>query len=1393
MNKALLSLPVAALLGLGFLVSPNAGKSAAKTENATPSQEGKPGRTTQESFNKDAVPYFREFCLGCHSAEKHEGEFDLEELLDLSKTQKKSRHWRKIAEMIDTNEMPPKDAKQPAPEQKKEFRVWLKNFLDEQARARAGDPGKVVLRRLNNAEYTYTIADLTGVALEPAKEFPGDSAAGEGFTNTGNALVMSPALLTKYLDAAKGIAAHAVFLPDGLRFSTSTTRRDWTNEVLDKIRGIYRTHTEAQGASQVNLQGLVFDTNSGGRLPIGKFLTATIQERDALESGKKTPAQVAQENHLNAKYMQSLWKLLHANDDSPLLGAIRNRWKSAKIGDVDKIVAEITQWQTALTKFQSVGHMKPWMVSIDPIVSRQDFRVKLTAAPEAREIVVHLAASDCGDGSDNDFVVWERPRLVVPGRPELLLKDLPELALNLNERRNQLFAISAKALDAAAELGGKGATTQDLERLAKKEGIERELLESWLAYLGIGPSTAIKVNHFPNKQLKSGGYDFVNGWGLPELPNIVANSSGQHVRIPGNLKGHGVCVHPSPTLYAAAGWQSPIDGSFSAQAQLTHAHPECGNGVTWSLELRRGGTRQRLATGIAHGSTPVKVGPIDNIAIQKGDLVSLLVGPRDGNHSCDLTDIELVLKSKGPEAKEWSLTKDVSPDILAHNPHADRFGNAGIWHFYSEAVTPGGDSGSVIPAGSVLAKWQSETDGNKKKALARQFQDLLIKGATGAVAPPDKQLYQQLSSLGGPLFAQFKPSSASARDAAVVSPFGLPAAAFGKHPDGTPVDAASLCVKAPQAFEIRLPADLVNGAELVTTGYLHPATGGEGSVQLNVGLGQGPKFTSMNPGQPIVMKNQSEARKKLEKNLADFRTSFPAALCYPKIVPVDEVVTLTLFHREDDNLCRLMLDETQKKELDRLWTELHFISQDALTLVDAYNQLMEYATQDSDPRQFEPFRKPIKDRAANYRKELVAAEPAQLEAVLAWAAKAYRHPLTAHERSDLTGLYQSLRSKEIPHDEAIRLTLAKVLVSPAFLYKLEQSGPGSTQNPVSPQELASRLSYFLWSSLPDAKLRTAADQGAFAQADQVKEQAHRMLKDPKVRRLATEFACQWVHVYGLDRLDEKSDKHFPTFLKLRSDMYEEAILFFTDMVREDRSVLSVLDSDSTFLNENLARHYGIPGVTGPQWRKVDGLRALGRGGILGMAATLAKQSGASRTSPILRGNWISEVMLGEKLPRPPKDVPQLPEDEAATQGLTVRQLTEKHTTDPKCAFCHVRIDQFGFSLEGFDAIGRKRTKDLANRPIDTHAKLRDGKEFDGLEGLRNYLVTDRKNDFLRQFSKKLLGYALGRETQLSDEPILAEMRTQLEKNGYRFSAALDVVLQSRPFLDIRANDFPEEN
>jgi hypothetical protein len=346
---------------------------------------------------------------------------------------------------------------------------------------------------------------------------------------------------------------------------------------------------------------------------------------------------------------------------------------------------------------------------------------------------------------------------------------------------------------------------------------------------------------------------------------------------------------------------------------------------------------------------------------------------------------------------------------------------------------------------------------------------------------------------------------------------------------------------------------------------------------------------------PFLVAESSSARQRIESELDSFRSLFPAALCFNQIVPVDEVLTLTLFFREDDHLARLMLDEAQKARLDRLWHELNYVSQSAEMRVTALDLLLEVMTGNgvADRSQYEaflPLRAPFNERAAEFRKELIDTEPKHLDALIDFAGRAYRRPLSVEEAEELRGLYRRLRSQDLPHDDAFRLTLARVFVASPFLYRLETAPPGSTAAPVSDWELASRLSYFLWASQPDAELRAAAAASTLHRPEVLAKQVRRMLADARVRRLATEFACQWLHIYDFDTVEEKSERHFPEFASLRGDMYEESILFFTDLFQRDASLLNLLDADHTYLNERLADFYGIKGVKGAEWRRIEGVQ-----------------------------------------------------------------------------------------------------------------------------------------------------------------------------------------------------------
>ena len=1356
----------------------------------------------QQDYAEQLQPILKQFCLDCHSTEKTEGEFDLERFATFADVRRDPRAWQKVAEMLDNGEMPPEDSKQPSETERKRLRSWVDSYLNAEALANAGDPGPIVLRRLSNAEYNYTIHDLTGVdSLDPTREFPVDGAAGEGFTNTGSAQGMSPSLVQKYLDAAKDVAEHVVLLPDGIRFSPHTSRRDHTDELLARIQAFYRQFTEDGGGSSVNLQGIKFDTNQGGLLPVEKYFAATLAERDALANGIKKIDAIARERALCPRYLAALWHAMsdESNGDSLLLDALRRKWHSAKVEDAPALAADIAAAQKALWKFNPVGQIgresgpKVWMEAISPLTTLQDLRHKLPDAPRGSDIVIYLNASDLGNGNEHDFVVWEKPRIEFApeaGTPPILLRDVRALAQRIEHSIAMELPRTGQYLAAVAELES---SNESLAELASPGSLNPRLLEKWSEFLGLGNRAKREITGlFTNKLVRGQGYAAINGWGGDATPNMLTNSSTEPISfLTLTVPARGVTVHPSPTLESVVAWRSPVDAALRVEGLVADADNKCGNGATWRVELLSSTGIAKLADGVIDNGREARFQPADAIHVREGDIVSLIINPRDASHACDTTHVELKLTEIDGERRVWDLATDVVDNILSGNPLPDSHGNAQVWHFAAKGIQPQIDT--IFPPGSTLASWRTAVIEAKPVAeihrLAIAVQNLLTTQSTESLIEADVQLRQQVTDWKGPL-RWTTTSSDIAVD--INGGFGVDPKRFGKHPSGSPVEAASLCVQAPETIELRLPASLVAGAEFVTSGMLHTETGKEGSVQLRVSDTKiEPFMTSLS--EPFLVSQGSQAQQRVETGLNDFRDLFPAALCYARIVPVDEVVTLTLFHRDDQHLRRLMLDDAQTAELERLWDELYYVSQEPLKLVVALEQITQFATQDRQDLvpQFTALKEPTEQRAEKFRQRLANTEPAHLNAVIEFADRAWRRKLTDDEQRQLRDLYQSLRTGDISHEEAIRLTLARTLASPAFLYRLEQPAEGKEPAPVSSTELATRLSYFLWSSLPDAELRASNSKasGLPLEDEELLRQMRRMLKDTRTRRLAVQFACQWLHIRNFDRDAEKNEKLYPDFAELRGDMYEETVRFFEDMFRNNRSILSMLDADHTFVNDELARHYGIvvvrsanktsaPGVDNDHWQRVDNVRSTGRGGILSMSTFLASQSGASRTSPILRGNWVYETLLGERLPRPPAGVPVLPDE--PPPGLTARQLIEQHSSVEACAKCHLKIDPYGFALEQYDAIGRRRPT-----AVDTTTKLVDGQNIDGIEGLRNYLVNDRRDDFVRQFCRKLLGYALGREVMLSDEPLLATMMKELKQNDYRFDMAVETIVLSDQFRMIR--------
>ena len=1350
------------------------------------SQETEADASLERQLTSHVLPVLREYCFDCHSGDLIEAELDLSTLKSLADARRQAENLRKVARVVESRQMPPQDSLEVPEKQIDVVLGWLSRFLSIEAQSRAGDPGPVVLRRLSHAEYTYSIRDLTGVpSLDPAKEFPVDGAAGEGFTNTGNALVMSPALVTKYLDASKAVANHMMLLPDGIRFSKHASRRDWTDEQLGKIRRFYARFSDQRGGTAVNLQGIQFDTNQGGRLPLSTYLAALLETRDGLSSGEVLISDLAKERGIHAGYLGKLWSLLENHEkaeSSFLVNELQRRWARAEVEDLSELVSWIEQWQSALWKFNAIGQIgreggpPSWQEARTPLVAKQDFRIPLPKIQAGLPLRVMLQARGLDLGDENGVVVWQNPRLERQGRPPVSLRDVVGLQKKLDRRRADGLSRTSDYLRVA----NKVTPESDLQKMAVDAGLELDLLRQWLRLLDVNSGGPVQVTgHFVEKMESSGDYDFVKGWGTPATPSLIANSSDQQVRIPGIARPHSVFVHPSPTLFVAAGWQSPVSGVVRVEAEIQDAHPECGNGVEWWVVHRTSDGARILKTarldGAGQGSMESQA-----VAVKKGEVIALVVGPKDGSHACDLTRVDFRIAETQAEQRSWDLASDVSDDILSSNPQDDRYGHPAVWHFYRGEMSEFREievGSAGVPPESVLAAWQQETTPDRKLDWGQKVQALVTGEMPQKADSPDGLLYSAIHAFFSPVFDEALLADVD-RDSRFGPRFGVSAAGVDAVTRGFGI------------LEFRLPGELVSEAELVVSAEVAVPTGAveykAAAVQFQVLVDQD-SAPELKPTLPVVVPVSTERDRQLRSAFDHFRQYFPVALCYTKIVPVDEVVTLRLFYREDEWLKRLMLDAEEVAEIDRMWDELFYISQEPLELTVAFEQLSEFATQDRPDIvvALEPLRQPILDRADQFKKRMQADEEKQLNAVLDLAAQAWRRSVTESERNRLQNLYGDLRASELAHEDALRLTLARILTSPAFLYRLEVPPSGEQRARVSDVELANRLSYFLWSSMPDRELMDLALQGRLQEPDVLWKQTQRMMADPKSRRMAIHFACQWLGIRNFDEHDEKNEGLYPDFVSLRADMYEESIRFFEDMIRNNGNVLDLLSADHSFVNDRLAQYYGLPPVDAGQWVRVEGVQNQGRGGVLGMASVLSKQSGASRTSPILRGNWIYETLLGQQLPRPPADVPQLPE--ALPQGLSARQMIEAHSAVPACAKCHERIDPLGFALENFDAVGR-----LREQQVDTRSELPDGNKVEGISGLRDYLMTQRREEVVEQFNRKLLGYALGRSTQLSDQPLLDTISASLERSGYHWNDAVKLIVLSPQFREIRGRDAKPE-
>ncbi len=534
--------------------------------------------------------------------------------------------------------------------------------------------------------------------------------------------------------------------------------------------------------------------------------------------------------------------------------------------------------------------------------------------------------------------------------------------------------------------------------------------------------------------------------------------------------------------------------------------------------------------------------------------------------------------------------------------------------------------------------------------------------------------------------------------------------------------------------------------------------------------------------------------------------------------------TAIKYQRQDQFLVDHILDDPTARELDAAWVDL-------LTAFDYHSEWIRFAHRKFglkanfegdlyaiDESFFQNFPMPARDTLIGiYRefhsmqKQLLANQSRHLEDVERFAANAWRRPLNDADRQRLRALYASVqRDEKLSHDKAIRAVITRVLVSPEFLYRDEATRRSAMPSDrrrieVDGYTLANRLSYFLWSSMPDRELMALAEGDQLNETEVLKAQVRRMLADPKARRLATEFFGQWLGFYRFDEYQGIDHSKFPEMTEqLRYDMYQQAIRLFEYIVRHDRPIEEIVLADYTFLNGGLVRHYGMASqqlraqapqsdVNQKDTNKPDDwvMSHFGgdarHAGLLGLGAIHAVTSAPLRTSPVKRGDWVLRRLLGTAVPPPPADAGSIAADDVQADKVTVRQRLESHRAKAACQNCHSRIDPLGFALEHFDPIGRWRDAYRDGLPIDASGTLADGKSIEGLSGLREYLKTQMPQ-FRRTLAGKMLGYALGRAELASDQPVLDQLCMPGEAGRQQFSDFVTAIVLSDAFRQRRVEE-----
>jgi hypothetical protein len=623
---------------------------------------------------------------------------------------------------------------------------------------------------------------------------------------------------------------------------------------------------------------------------------------------------------------------------------------------------------------------------------------------------------------------------------------------------------------------------------------------------------------------------------------------------------------------------------------------------------------------------------------------------------------------------------------------------------------------------------------------------------------------------------------------------------FGVSPDGTPIGANDFASASSLSFEVKLPEGMT-GLEFQVDATL----GQEHDQVFKVVFSERPDGGTARgiPVHALIGDMAHPAYQKFKSGVMELATTLPPnsngeptpADKDPIPLPFDSTYNVpehdafvndVKYLREDRFVVDHILDDATRKRLENAWSDLYSsfaYHQNYLALLAAHYKLdfkgktiatLTEADLSSLPAEPQKYIRPVLAGYKAVMAQQAAAAPHHLENCLDFASRAWRRPLTEREKQNLRAFYDRMLTVDSDHRKAIRAVIARILVSPAFLYRAEQGGTaqagratitaaaatsGSAVKPVSNWEMAGRLSFFLWSSVPDDELRRAAAAGELTDTQQLGRQVKRMLADPKARRLSTEFFGQWLGFYHFDQFRGVDTGRFPEFTdEVKSSMYDEAVSFFEHVVRKDRPVREILFADYDFLNKPLAKFYGINkdvASKGPV-ELVEGAGEFHRGGMLRLGAVLTATSAPLRTSPVKRGDWVLRRILGTPTPPPPADAGSIPADDKLFSGLSIREKLQAHKRNATCANCHARIDPLGFPLEHYDSTGRWREQYVDGKTIWDQGELSDKTEIAGVNGLLEYLKT-KEDQVRRTLSTKLLGYALGRTVQASDQPLIDRM------------------------------------